>query len=79
MEENVIQIDGGITINVDVGVKKHAVVKMEIFSKYYRWFSNYCDKVIETYDEETKTIPPNFNEKKQPVKHKVYIFYLHFY
>ena len=23
-----------------------------------------CDEVIESYDEETKTIPTNFNEKK---------------
>ena len=33
-----------------------------------------CDKIIESYEEET-----NFNEKKQPVKHKIPIFYLHFY
>ena len=23
-----------------------------------------CDEVIESYDEQTKTIPTNFNEKK---------------
>ena len=34
-----------------------------------------CDEII----EETKTVPANFNEKKQPVKHKLSIFYLHFY
>ena len=47
MEENVIQINGGITINVDVSVKNikyvkriifgvllHVVVKMKKFSKY---------------------------------------------
>ena len=34
-----------------------------------------CDEIV----EETKTIPTNFNEKKQPVKHKISIFYLHFY
>ena len=28
---------------------------------------------------ETKTVPTNFSEKKQPVKHKISIFYLHFY
>ena len=38
-----------------------------------------CDKVIESYDKETKTIPSNFNEKKQLVKRKISIFYLHFY
>ena len=34
-----------------------------------------CDKII----EETKTVPTNFNEKKEPVKHEISIFYLHFY
>ena len=27
-----------------------------------------CDEVIESYDEETKTIPTNFNEKKATCK-----------
>ena len=31
-----------------------------------------CDEII----EETKTVPTNFNEKKQPVKHRIFI--LHF-
>ena len=45
MEENVIQINGGVTINVDVCVKKFMCVKKivwnpaictwKIFSKYY--------------------------------------------
>ena len=48
MEENVIQINGGIMINVNVSVKNimyvkkvmfgillHVIVKMKIFSKYY--------------------------------------------
>ena len=48
MEENVIQINSGITINVDVsekniiyvkkiifGILVHVFVEMEIFSKYY--------------------------------------------
>ena len=42
-----------------------------------------CEEVInveaKSYDEETKTVPINFNEKKQPAKHKISIFYLHFY
>ena len=33
-----------------------------------------CDEIIESYDDKT-----NFNEKKQPVKHNISIFYLHFY
>ena len=32
------------------------------------------DEIIESYEEET-----NFNEKKQHVKRKISIFYLHFY
>ena len=34
-----------------------------------------CDEII----KEAKTISANFNEKKQPAKHKISIFYLHFY
>ena len=37
-----------------------------------------CDEVIESYDEEIKTIPTNFNVEK-PVKHRVFVFYLNFY
>ena len=33
-----------------------------------------CDEVIESYDEETKAIPTNFNEKKATCKmQKFYI------
>ena len=35
-----------------------------------------CD---ETVDAETKTIPTNFNKKRQPKEQKISIFYLHFY
>ena len=42
-----------------------------------------CDEIIDTdamsYDEETKTIPKSFNEKKEPAKHKISMFFLHFY
>ena len=38
-----------------------------------------CDEVIDSYDEEIKTIPTNFNEKKQPVNSKISLFYLPFY
>ena len=42
-----------------------------------------CDEIIDAestpYDEDTKTISTNFNEKKQPVKHKIHIFCLYFY
>ena len=33
-----------------------------------------CDEITESYDDKT-----NFNEKKQPVKRKIFIYYLHFY
>ena len=33
-----------------------------------------CDEVIESYKEIM-----NFNEKNQPLKHKISIIYLHFY
>ena len=36
-----------------------------------------CNEVIDTEEEEA--IPTNFNEKKQPVKHKISTFYLPFY
>ena len=38
---------------------------------------NMCDEVTELFDEETKTIPINFNEKKATCKRKM--LYLHFY
>ena len=38
-----------------------------------------CDEIIESYNEERKIVGTNFNEKNQPVKHKISIFYLHFY
>ena len=33
-----------------------------------------CDEVIESHEEKT-----NFNDKKQPVEHKISIFCLHFH
>ena len=82
MEENIIQIKSGITISVDLSVKKH-----HICESVYIWNLATCsckngeyltgiiesDSVI-TCDEiiaETKTIPIKFYEKKQPVKHKI--------
>ena len=41
-----------------------------------------CHEIIEgkakSYDEETKTVVTNFNEKNDSVKQKIYIFYLLF-
>ena len=78
MEENDIQINCEITINVDVSVKSfmyvknvifgillYVVVKMEnILASVMDDSAIMCDKVVEPYDEETKTIPTNLNEKK---------------
>ena len=74
MKENVIQINGGITINVDASVKNE---------KYYIWnpstcscengkylpsimddSATICDEVIESHNKKTKTFTTNFNEKK---------------
>ena len=38
-----------------------------------------CDEITESYDEKTKTIPTNFNEKKATLKCKISIFHLHLY
>ena len=42
-----------------------------------------CDEFInaeaKSNNEETKTVPTNFNEKYNFVKHKISIFYLPFY
>ena len=37
------------------------------------------DAEAKPYEEETKTLPKNFNAKKQRVKHKLYMFYWFFY
>ena len=38
-----------------------------------------CDEIIESYDEETKIVPTNFNEKNITGGTNISIFYLHFY
>ena len=37
-----------------------------------------CDEIIESYGQDTKTIPTNFSGKKATLKSKILIFYLHF-
>ena len=78
MKDNITQINGGITINVDVSVKKHNTCKKEYVwnpttcicenRKYLASILDgsviMCDEVIEPYNKEIKTIPTNFNEKK---------------
>ena len=54
-EENVIQINGGITTNVDVSVTENR--KRKTFTKFDSVIT--CGEIIELYDEET-----DFIEKK---------------
>ena len=87
MEENVIQINGGIAINVDASVKNN------VCKKYYVWNPTtcncdngkylasimddstiICDEVMKTY-EEIKTVPSSFIEKNVTCKSK-YNFYI---
>ena len=60
-----------IMINVDVSVKNIIYVKKLCSCENGKYLTNImedsgitCDEIIESYDEETKTIPTNFNEKK---------------
>ena len=43
------------------------------------WCDVNIDAEARSYDEETKTIPTNFNEKEATCKTQISIFYLHFY
>ena len=88
MEKNVIHISGGITINVAVNVKKHHICEKDYVwnpaicncenGKFLASIMDdsviKCDKVLEPYDEEIKTIPANFNEKN--VTPKTQSFYV---
>ena len=74
MVENVTQINGVIT--VDVRVKNIMYVEKIIFRILLNVVENKsimddsaitCDQIIESYSEETKTIPTNFDEKKPHV------------
>ena len=49
--------------------------KLKVFSKYYEIT---CDEAI-VIQQTKKAVLANFNEKKQAAKHKISIFYLHFY
>ena len=96
MKKSVIQINGGIMINVDVSVKNVMYVKKKYVrnpatcncknGKYLASFMDDSaitnDEVIESYNEDQKlsrTTKQIFIKRKQPVKHKIFIFYLYFY
>ena len=76
--KNIIQINDGISINVDISVTKimyvkkimfgvllHVILKME---NIYGDSVIMCDEVIESYGEEIKTITTNFDEKNVTCK-----------
>ena len=88
MEKNVIQVNGEITIHVDVSVKnvmhvkkiifgilRHAVEKMENFQQVL-WMIRRL-RVITLKSHTTKK--QIIIKRKQPVTCKISIFYLHFY
>ena len=89
MKENIIQIKNGIMINVDVSIKTSHMWKDYIRNPATCSCENdeYLASIIDddsliTCDEikeESKTISTNLMKKKQPVKHKMSIFYLHFH
>ena len=93
MEEIVIQINGEIMINFDVSVKNVVYVKKDNVwnpatcncenGKYLASImydsAIMCDEIIELYEEETNFNHCNVMKKRQPVKRKMSIYYLHFY
>ena len=89
-----IQINGRITINVDVIVKKHHIYEKDYIwnpatwscknGKYLASIINHsvitCDEIISSYNKETKAISKKFNKKKATCKKsKISIFYLQFF
>ena len=72
MGEIVIQINGGMMINVGVSVKSVLYVKKIVFGILLHTYLDdsaiICDEIINSCNEET-----DFNEKKQPVTQNFYI------
>ena len=80
MEENVIQIHVGITINV----LKTSYMRLNLESCYmqlqkWKYLASIIDNSVITYDEiieeETKTVTTIFNEKNEICKKKKSVFY----
>ena len=88
IEENVIQVNGGITIKVDVSVKNiyvekitlgillHAVAKME--NTYQVFLTIQLLRVMKLLKKKQKQLQQIFMRKMQSLKQKNSIFYLHF-
>ena len=87
IKENEIEMNGGITINVDVSVKNIIYVK-----KNYIWNPSTCicenrkylarivdDSVTMCDEVKKKQFQQILIKRKQPVKRKVFIFHLNFY
>ena len=84
IEENVIQIQSGITIKNIMYVKKiiFRILLATCSCENGKYLASIIDDSVITCEEiieETKTVPTSFNEKKQSVKYKISIFYLHFF
>ena len=86
MKKNVIQINGGITMDVNVSVKNIIYVKKIIFEIPLHVVAKNlatiiddsvitCDEIVE---KETKTITTNFNEKNAICKTKNFYILLVF-
>ena len=89
MDDNLIQINGGIMINVNVNVEKRHVCEKDYIwnpatcscenAKYLASIIDdsviTCDKII---DEETKTVTTNFSEKNAICKTKIFYILLAF-
>ena len=88
MEENVIQINVGITINVDVSVKNIYVkkiifgIQVHVVVKNKKYFTSImddskimCDEIIESYGEEIKIVPTNFNEKNNNLYNAKFLYF----
>ena len=74
IEKNVIQINGEITINLNVSHKNFMYVKRIIFGSLL----HVVVKMANIW-QVLWMIEPTLMKRKQPVKRKLSIFYLHFY
>ena len=88
MEENVIQIIGGIMIKVDMNVKNVTYVKKTIFGVVLcqKYLANImddlvimCEEVIEPYHKKIKNYPQQtLIKRKRSIKLKISTFCLRF-
>ena len=60
------------------GILVNVFVKMENIQQVLWMIQQLCDEVIESYDDEIKTIPTNFNKKKVTCKTQSFYILLAF-